>query len=51
MTDSALRVAVHRMRERYRTILRNEISQTISDGDSVEDELNDLRAALRGTKS
>ncbi|WP_231746776.1 RNA polymerase sigma factor [Maioricimonas rarisocia] len=51
MTESALRVAVHRLRERYRVVLRSEIAQTISDSDSVEDELNALRAALRGTKS
>ncbi|MFG0334168.1 MAG: RNA polymerase sigma factor [Maioricimonas sp. JB049] len=51
MTEPALRVAVHRLRQRYRAVLRGEISQTISEADSVEDELNALRAALRGTKS
>lgn len=48
MNETALRVAVHRLRERYRDMLRHEVSQTIAEPDAVEDELNLLRSALRG---
>lgn len=51
MTDSAVRVAVHRLRERFRDLLRLEVAQTIAADDSVEDELNHLRRALRGPDS
>lgn len=42
----ALRVAVHRLRQRYRKLLRDEIAQTLADPAQVEDELRSLRAAL-----
>ncbi|MDA1230557.1 MAG: sigma-70 family RNA polymerase sigma factor [Planctomycetota bacterium] len=48
MTEGALRVAVHRLRERYRELLRNEIAGTIADEASIDDELNYLRQAIRG---
>jgi RNA polymerase sigma-70 factor (ECF subfamily) len=48
MNDSAVRVAVHRLRERYREMLRQEVAQTIAGTDAVEEELNHLRSALRG---
>lgn len=48
MNETAVRVAVHRLRERYREMLQQEVSQTIAETDAVEDELNHLRAALRG---
>lgn len=48
MNETAVRVAVHRLRERYREMLKQEVAQTISEADSVDDELNHLRSALRG---
>ena len=48
MNESAVRVAVHRLRERYRELLRREVAQTIADTDSVEEELRRLRGAIRG---
>jgi len=48
LDEGALRVAVHRLRKRYRELLRDEIAQTLSDPSSVEDELRSLRAALAG---
>jgi RNA polymerase sigma factor (sigma-70 family) len=42
----AVRVAVHRLRQRYRAILRSEIAQTLSDPAQVEEELRSLQAAL-----
>lgn len=48
MEEQALRVAVHRLRKRYRQLLRAEISQTLVDPAGVEEELAALRVALAG---
>jgi DNA-directed RNA polymerase specialized sigma24 family protein len=42
----AARVAVHRLRKRFREIYREEISQTLAAGADLEDELRHLAAAL-----
>ncbi len=44
----ALRVAVHRLRGRYRDMLKEEIAQTLSDPAAVQEELRSLQQALRG---
>ena len=44
--NGALRVAVHRLRKRYRELLREEISQTLSDPAHVAEELRSLQVAL-----
>jgi DNA-directed RNA polymerase specialized sigma24 family protein len=49
MTPAALRVAIHRLRHRYRELLRAELSQTLGPDASVDDELAALKAALRQT--
>ena len=46
MTESAVRVAVHRMRLRYRELVRAEVAQTVESDDEVEEELRYLQAAL-----
>jgi RNA polymerase sigma factor (sigma-70 family) len=46
MQEGALRVAVHRLRKRYRELLRNEIAQTLEDPAQVAEELRSLQAAL-----
>jgi RNA polymerase sigma-70 factor (ECF subfamily) len=46
MEEGALRVAVHRLRKRYRELLREEIAQTLVDPRAVDEELKSLRAAL-----
>ncbi len=46
MDEGALRVAVHRLRRRYRDLLRDEIAQTLTSPGAVEEELRSLRAAL-----
>jgi RNA polymerase sigma-70 factor (ECF subfamily) len=46
MTEEALRVAVHRLRQRYRRALREEIVQTVADESEVAEELNCLRRIL-----
>ena len=48
MTEGAVKVAVHRLRERYRQALREEIGQTVAEPADVEDELTALAKALRG---
>jgi len=42
MSNVHLRVAVHRMRQRYREILREEIAQTVSRPEDIEDEIRYL---------
>ena len=51
MTEGALKVAVHRIRGRYRTLLKIEVAQTLADETDVDDELGLLLAALRGKKA
>ena len=46
MSEGAIKVAVHRLRQRYREILREEIAQTVSSAEEVEEELRHLFAAL-----
>ena len=46
-TEGALKVAVHRLRRRFRELLRAEIAQTVADPREVGDELRDLFAAIR----
>ncbi len=46
MTEGAARVAVHRLRKRYRQRLRDEIGRTLADETLVEDEMRSLFAAL-----
>lgn len=46
MTESSVRVAAHRLRKRYRELLRDEISQTVVKPEDVEDELKYLFQAL-----
>jgi DNA-directed RNA polymerase specialized sigma24 family protein len=42
MTESAVRVALHRMRRRFGATLREHVSQTVEDPDKVEEELRYL---------
>ncbi len=47
ITPGALKVAVHRLRERYRAILRAQIEDTVGDASEVDAEIQHLLAALR----
>ena len=47
MTENAVKQAYHRMRQRYRQLLREEVAQTVANPAEIEDELRDLIAALR----
>ena len=46
-TEAALKMAVSRMRQRYAELLRQEIANTVSSPDEIEDELRALMAALK----
>jgi RNA polymerase sigma-70 factor (ECF subfamily) len=48
VSEGAVRVTVHRMRARLREILRREITDTMLDGGSVDEELEELFRALLG---
>jgi RNA polymerase sigma-70 factor (ECF subfamily) len=47
-SEGALKVAVHRLRKRYRELFRQEIADTVADPAEVESELRFLVAALSG---
>ena len=47
MTESAVRQASHRLRLRYRQLLREEIAHTVMAAGDIEDELRHLVAVLR----
>jgi transposase-like protein len=46
MSEGALKVAVHRLRKRYRELFRREIAETVAAPEDVEAELRYLAAAL-----
>lgn len=48
MEEGAVRVAIHRLRKRYRELLGDEIGQTLSDPALVAEELRSLQAAVAG---
>jgi RNA polymerase sigma-70 factor (ECF subfamily) len=47
ISEAAVKVAIHRLRQRFREVVRGEIAQTVSAPEAVEEELEALRAALR----
>jgi RNA polymerase sigma-70 factor (ECF subfamily) len=49
MSESAAKVAVHRLRKRFRKLLRAEIAQTMAATDDVDEELGHLLAVLAGS--
>ena len=46
MEEGAVRVAIHRLRKRYRSLLRDEIANTLSDGTMVDEEMRALFGAF-----
>jgi RNA polymerase sigma-70 factor (ECF subfamily) len=47
MTENAVKQAFHRLRQRYRQLLREEVAHTVAMPAEIEDELRHLIAALR----
>ncbi|MBS1826264.1 MAG: sigma-70 family RNA polymerase sigma factor [Acidobacteria bacterium] len=50
-SEGALKVAIHRLRKRYRELFRQEIADTVADPAEVESELRFLAAVLTGSVS
>ena len=48
MTEGAVKVAVHRLRRRYRDLLREQVAQTVHTAVDLEEELCNLRAVFSG---
>ena len=46
VSESAIKVRVHRLRHRFREVLREEISHTVSDPDDVQEEIRHLKSSL-----
>ena len=46
LSDDAARAAAHRMRRRYRELLREEVARTVEGPESVEEEITALFCAL-----
>lgn len=49
MTEGAIKVAVHRLRQRYRALLRETIADTVAGPEEVEDELRHLFRMVAGS--
>jgi RNA polymerase sigma-70 factor (ECF subfamily) len=47
ISEGAARVAAHRLRQRYRTLLRSAIADTVASEEEVDDEIRRLFAVLR----
>ena len=47
MTENAVKQAFHRLRQRFRQLLREEVAHTVATPAEIEDELRHLIAALR----
>jgi len=46
MNEAAARVAVHRLRRRFRELFREEIAQTVAEPAELDDEVRHLLRAL-----
>lgn len=46
-SEGSIKVLVHRMRQRYRDLVRKEIARTVSSPEEIDEELADLMSALR----
>ncbi|MDB6079453.1 MAG: hypothetical protein JWO82_3200 [Akkermansiaceae bacterium] len=47
-TEGAVRVALHRLRKRFRTLMRDEVARTVASDDEVAEEMAALMRALGG---
>ncbi len=51
MTEGAVKVAVHRLRQRYGELLRAEVAQTVTTPVEIEEELRYLVSVIRSGQS
>jgi RNA polymerase sigma factor (sigma-70 family) len=47
MSEGALKVTVHRLRQRFRELLREEVANTVADAGEIDDELRHLVGVVR----
>jgi RNA polymerase sigma-70 factor (ECF subfamily) len=47
MSEGAIKVTIHRLRRRYRELLREEIAQTVASPEEIDEEMRHLFAAFR----
>ena len=47
-SEGAVKVAVHRLRERYRQVLTEQIAETVATPEEVQDEIRHLQAVISG---
>ena len=45
-SEAAIKMALHRLRRRYRAVLRQQIAQTVASPDQIEEEVNELLKSL-----
>jgi RNA polymerase sigma factor (sigma-70 family) len=50
MNEAAVKVAIHRMRRRFREIIKREVAETLNEPAQVEEELRHLISALGATR-
>lgn len=46
MSETAVKVAVHRLRDRYRQAVEEQLTATLGEGDSLDEEISQLLAAM-----
>jgi RNA polymerase sigma-70 factor (ECF subfamily) len=51
MSDGAIKAAAHRLRVRYRELLKEQILETVATESDLEQELRDLQSAMLGNQS
>lgn len=49
MSEGTLKVTVHRLRRRFRELLREEVAHTVTDAAEIDEELRHLVAVVRGS--
>ena len=47
LTENAVKVAIHRLRERYGRLLREEVAETVASAEEVDDEVRHLLTVIR----
>jgi RNA polymerase sigma-70 factor (ECF subfamily) len=48
MTEGAVKIATHRLRQRYREVLTEQVAQTVSTAEEIDDEIRYLFSTLSG---
>jgi RNA polymerase sigma-70 factor (ECF subfamily) len=48
LSQGAVKSAIHRLRQRYQELIRNEIAQTVTSGSEIDEEIRHLLAVIRG---